>query len=131
MSLLAGTPKASEEAKLADAKNCANGLALQGLSSDGPPRRHRLVRKCQGLRCLGSACRPVSALTGSGNSDIADLQKLEDVETSAKDSTVLRAKWSCPVCLAEVPWGSKRHHIRTSIPVELFKAERPMAIAFS
>ena len=119
----------------AQAKNSTNRLAVDAvLDPTGPPKRHRLLKKCKGFHSLGSVCCAPSALTGSNKSDIANLEELGDHEDWTQGSKVSSTKWPCTICLAEVPMKSKRHHIATrhpGVPVNLFQAEKPMAVAFS
>ena len=62
------------------------------------------------------------------------LEELGDDEDWTQGSKVSSTKWACPICLAEVRMGLKRHHIATrhaGVPVNLFEAGKPMAVAFS
>ena len=120
------------QSSAAELKNRANLDALVGL--DGPPKRRRVIGKCKGFRCLGSACRPSSAPTATSNSDIANLGELDEAEPPPQGSAVSSGKWPCPVCHAVMPLGTQWHHVRTrhpDVPVELFKVQQPLAVVFS
>ena len=113
------------------------------IGPDGPPKRRRIFGKCKGFRCLGSACNEYGAPAGPLNSDVANLQDLDEVLDArapvpssrkvgfAKNET---GKWTCPICQTSVLMGSKGHHIRTrhpDVPFDLFTVEAPTTVAVS
>ena len=65
-----------------------------------------------------------------------DIASLDDFNEEAASTVTLKGcskKWPCPVCVT-VPFGSKKHHIRTrhpECPLHLFQVEKLTTVAFS
>ncbi|CAE7256390.1 CACNA1B [Symbiodinium sp. CCMP2592] len=114
LSLPCSTPiKAPSLEHTGEDKNRANLSALLG--PNGLPKRLRIIGKCKGFRCLGSACRPSTGPSASSHSDIANLNELEEGESPESDSRLPTAPstssgpgtrpigsdnppWTCPSC---------------------------------